>query len=400
MSENSIKSSLKNLADKIKSSRQLIRSEEHTKMAYIVPFIAILGYDVNSPFEVVPEYTCDFGVKKGEKVDYCIMNGTKPHILVECKDCRNTLTSDNISQLFRYFSVSSARLAVLTNGIDYMLFTDSAEPNKMDTEPFYKFNMLSLTDKDIEMIKMLSKDNYNNLQITTYSKLSLFKGEVDKWIADEKNCISKGFINYIRSTINTYDLSNDDIAKVIATKLFQQYTEEETKEIVATKEKSIVKKQRGSLKTALGISGIYALNYETLDNDIAGSYLCFIGIYDAVYNYTAMYKILFALIDFVQDTLHFTAKEIIVKNAKNQYPSFFSSTGKSEVARTYKGVSFRASLSAKSIIQIAREQCILFEIPLSVFRIGLIDKETKANLDKLGIDSSFYKTYLEQRGDL
>lgn len=166
-------------------------------MAYIVPFIALLGYDVNSPFEVVPEYTCDFGVKKGEKVDYCIMNGTKPYILVECKDCRNTLTSDNISQLFRYFSVNSAKLAILTNGIEYMLFTDSAEPNKMDTEPFYKFNMLSLSDKDFEMINMLSKENCNNLQITAYSKLSLFKDEVDRWIKDEKNCISKGFINYI-----------------------------------------------------------------------------------------------------------------------------------------------------------------------------------------------------------
>lgn len=43
MTELTIESNLKSLAEKIKSSRQLIRSEEHTKMAYIVPFIALLG---------------------------------------------------------------------------------------------------------------------------------------------------------------------------------------------------------------------------------------------------------------------------------------------------------------------------------------------------------------------
>lgn len=398
MTELTIESNLKSLAEKIKSSRQLIRSEEHTKMAYIVPFIALLGYDVNSPFEVVPEYTCDFGVKKGEKVDYCIMNGTKPHILVECKDCRNTLTSDNISQLFRYFSVNSAKLAILTNGIKYMLFTDSAEPNKMDTEPFYKFNMLSLSDKDFEMINMLSKENCNNLQITAYSKLSLFKDEVDRWIKDEKNCISKGFINYIRNTINTYDLSNDDISKVIANKLFQQYDENDSADYIPEVKQNI-KKPKVSSKTASGICGIYTLEYEDLENEIAGSYLCFIGIYDAVYNYTSMYKILFALIDFIQDTLHFTAKEIIAKNSKNEFPAFFSSTSESKSIREYRGVAFKGALSAKAIIQIAKEQCVLFEIPYSSFRVGLIDKETKQNLDKLGIESSFYKSYLEQRGD-
>lgn len=399
MTELTIESNLKSLAEKIKSSRQLIRSEEHTKMAYIVPFIALLGYDVNSPFEVVPEYTCDFGVKKGEKVDYCIMNGTKPHILVECKDCRNTLTSDNISQLFRYFSVNSAKLAILTNGIEYMLFTDSAEPNKMDTEPFYKFNMLSLSDKDFEMINMLSKENCNNLQITAYSKLSLFKDEVDRWIKDEKNCISKGFINYIRSTINTYDLSNDDIAKVIANKLFQQYDENDSADYMP-EVKQDIKNPKVSSKTASGICGIYTLEYEDLENEIAGSYLCFIGICDAVYNYTSMYKILFALIDFIQDTLYFTAKEIIAKNSKNEFPAFFSSTSESKSIREYRGVTFKGALSAKAIIQIAKEQCILFEIPHSLFRVCLIDKETKQNLDKLGIESSFYKSYLEQRGDV
>jgi hypothetical protein len=38
MAELTIESNLKSLTEKIKSSRQLIRSEEHTKIAYIVSY--------------------------------------------------------------------------------------------------------------------------------------------------------------------------------------------------------------------------------------------------------------------------------------------------------------------------------------------------------------------------
>ena len=39
-----------------------------------MPFFQLLGYDVFNPLEFVPEYTADVGIKKGEKVDYAILN--------------------------------------------------------------------------------------------------------------------------------------------------------------------------------------------------------------------------------------------------------------------------------------------------------------------------------------
>jgi hypothetical protein len=50
-----------------------IQTEEATKNALIMPFIKLLGYDVFDPFEVNPEFVADIGIKKGEKVDYAIM---------------------------------------------------------------------------------------------------------------------------------------------------------------------------------------------------------------------------------------------------------------------------------------------------------------------------------------
>ena len=52
-----------------------------------MPFLNALGYDVFDPQIVVPEFTADVGLKKGEKVDYAIKVNGKISILVECKGC-------------------------------------------------------------------------------------------------------------------------------------------------------------------------------------------------------------------------------------------------------------------------------------------------------------------------
>ena len=60
-------------------------TEEATKSALVLPFIQMLGYEIFDPTEVVPEYTADVGTKKGENVDYALMQNGKPAVLVECK---------------------------------------------------------------------------------------------------------------------------------------------------------------------------------------------------------------------------------------------------------------------------------------------------------------------------
>ncbi|MCB9604780.1 MAG: restriction endonuclease, partial [Sandaracinus sp.] len=49
-----------------------LETEEATKTALVLPFLAALGYDVFDPTEVVPEFVADVGIKKGEKVDYVV----------------------------------------------------------------------------------------------------------------------------------------------------------------------------------------------------------------------------------------------------------------------------------------------------------------------------------------
>ncbi|GHU99753.1 hypothetical protein AGMMS50248_08320 [Deltaproteobacteria bacterium] len=44
-----------------------------------MPFIMALGYDVFNPLEVMPEFIADVAGRRGEKVDYAIMQDGKPY---------------------------------------------------------------------------------------------------------------------------------------------------------------------------------------------------------------------------------------------------------------------------------------------------------------------------------
>jgi hypothetical protein len=96
---------LTNLAAKVRLQSPAIQTEEATKNAFVMPFInTVLGYDVFDPQEVTPEFVCDIGTKKGEKIDYAIMKNGEVQILIECKKIGESLSINHASQLFRYFT--------------------------------------------------------------------------------------------------------------------------------------------------------------------------------------------------------------------------------------------------------------------------------------------------------
>ncbi|MGB7788849.1 type I restriction endonuclease [Methanoregula sp.] len=152
---------IKTHAKTIPALKEKIQTEEGTKNALIMPFIQILGYNVFDPSEVNPEFTADVGTKKGEKVDYAIIKDGKPCILIECKSINSDLSKEQASQLFRYFSVTAAKIGILTNGIIYQFFTDLDEKNKMDIKPFLEINLLDIKEPLIDQLKKYTKQALN-----------------------------------------------------------------------------------------------------------------------------------------------------------------------------------------------------------------------------------------------
>ena len=152
---------LKTISARIPQHLDHIQTEEATKTALIMPFIAALGYNVFDPREVVPEFTADVGIKKGEKVDYAVIRDGKPIMLFECKKAGSVLVDSHASQLFRYFTVTPAKIGVLTNGIEYRFFTDLEEPNKMDPKPFLVFDLMECNEFLVGEVKKLARESFD-----------------------------------------------------------------------------------------------------------------------------------------------------------------------------------------------------------------------------------------------
>ncbi|HAN99903.1 MAG TPA: hypothetical protein DCQ98_21855 [Planctomycetaceae bacterium] len=168
---------LRELAARVERVRSRCVTEEGTKNALVMPFIQALGYDVFDPLQVVPEFTADVGIKKGEKVDYALLRDDKPIILFECKALGAKLDESKSSQLHRYFHTTSARFAILTDGVHYKLFTDLESPNLMDARPFLEFDLTRIDDRTANEIKKFSRELFDVDQIlSSASTLKYVKG--------------------------------------------------------------------------------------------------------------------------------------------------------------------------------------------------------------------------------
>jgi hypothetical protein len=189
------KDQLKQIADKINKFKDSTKTEEATKNAFVMPFIGALGYDIFNPQEVVPEFVADIGTKQGEKVDYAILKDNSPIILIECKYWKEDLDIHS-TQLLRYFNVTRAKFAILTNGINYRFYTDLEEPNKMDEKPFLDINIIEIKDSQIEEIKKFHKSYFDLDKIIDTASALKWSNEIKLILNDEFNQPTEDFIRY------------------------------------------------------------------------------------------------------------------------------------------------------------------------------------------------------------
>lgn len=194
---------LKQFSTRISKMKDSIQTEEATKTSMIMPFFQMLGYDVFNPLEFVPEYTADVGIKKGEKVDYAIMDEDQnPLILIEAK-CHDEDLGKHGSQLFRYFGTTPAKFGILTNGIVYRFYTDLEAPNKMDDRPFLEFDLLDIKDSLVSELKKFQKSAFDlDTILTTASELK-YNNQIKQLLTRQLEAPSDEFVTYILN--NVYD---------------------------------------------------------------------------------------------------------------------------------------------------------------------------------------------------
>lgn len=155
-----IREAIKDVAKRSRIALEHAETEEATKNGVIMPLIRALGFDVFDLSQVVPEFHADVGVKKGEKVDYALKIDGKIVMLVEAKPRTVELGNAQYTQLYRYFAVTEAKIAILTNGAQAWFFSDIDEKNKMDKRPFFKFDLESYDEQDVKELAKFHRDSF------------------------------------------------------------------------------------------------------------------------------------------------------------------------------------------------------------------------------------------------
>ena len=195
--------SIRQIAKVYTERKDIIQTEEATKTALILPFISALGYSVFDPAEVVPKYTADVGIKKGEKVDYAIIRDGKPIMLIDGKWSGETLDVSKESQLMRYFK-ELKRFAKSAFKIEEIASTAS-ELKYTGAMKLYLMEQISEPCEDFVRHMAKKQDTAAENPQETKSKIVTTQDEIDGYNA-VKAILWRPLMIYIFTRINLTQL--------------------------------------------------------------------------------------------------------------------------------------------------------------------------------------------------
>ena len=123
-------------------------------------------------------------------------------MLIEAKKYGAPLQVEQESQLFRYFTATSARFGILTDGVFYRFFSDLDESKVMDQKPFFEFNMLDFTDAQVEQLKRFHKENFNLNATIEAAREAKYTNEVKRVLAEEFANPSRELVHMIARRVH------------------------------------------------------------------------------------------------------------------------------------------------------------------------------------------------------
>lgn len=197
---------IRRLSENVRRRQPHTRGEQATKNALILPFLDALGYDIFDPTEVHPEYIADFAKKRpsgpSEKVDYAIYLNGMPIMFFECKSAETEPNLHN-GQLQRYFNATpSVKVAVVTNGVRYLFFTDLEDPNIMDGKAFFEFDVLAFSERDVETLEAFSKAFFDATLVRQRAEDIIYTGKVTSYVNELLRNPSESFTRFLLNEIN------------------------------------------------------------------------------------------------------------------------------------------------------------------------------------------------------
>ena len=197
-----IEGAIQGLAERLKKHSSTIVTEEAAKTSIVLPFLQALGFDIFNPGEVIPEFTADTPGKKGEKVDYAVVIDGAVKLLIECKSLDTDLEQKHLSQLYRYFSVTSAKFALLTNGRVFQFYTSLEEPNKLDKRPFFTFDLLDYSTNSVVELSKFEKGSFDETDILANAERLKYVAAIKTYLIMQLENPSPELVKVIASDIH------------------------------------------------------------------------------------------------------------------------------------------------------------------------------------------------------
>lgn len=132
---------LRQTAQHLRSLR--LQSEEHTKLAAILPILRALGWDDTNPGEFVPEHPVGNG-----RVDYALFNPQNglPLVFIEAKRPGNA-SEQGEDQLFAYAANQGVPFLILTDGDIWNFYLSMAAGRPSDRK-FYQLSVQRCDEHD------------------------------------------------------------------------------------------------------------------------------------------------------------------------------------------------------------------------------------------------------------
>jgi predicted type IV restriction endonuclease len=155
-------------------------NEASVKLYLVLPMIGLLGYDSSDPLEVYPNHETDHIDGVAYRADFAILSAGNPMIAFAAGKTTEDLVAKK-SALTRYFNAwPTTRLGVLSNGITFEYYVDSAKPGVMDSDPFLVVDLNAIatggvSDDVVETLVHATKDSFNAEMIAETAHLMLVR---------------------------------------------------------------------------------------------------------------------------------------------------------------------------------------------------------------------------------
>ncbi len=173
-------------------------TEETTKQALILPLLDILGFSPFDPTRVKAEYSADFpGVKASERVDYALFCDGVPVMFIEAKAHSEKL-DNHCPQLSRYFNATpEVTIGAITNGREWRFFTDLANKNMMDDNPFLTVDFSALDDTLLDRLKQFKHDEFQPEALRILAEETIYLNSFTDVISSALRSPDVEFVRYV-----------------------------------------------------------------------------------------------------------------------------------------------------------------------------------------------------------